>query len=174
MIAGRPVCQARQQMARCRAMSTDCVPARAGCQHAGTKGTHDDGNRRRQNPRHWSRSRCRVPRTRCRWRASTSGPHWATTTSATTPRTSRRSPPNSSATRSRTRAPGHSVSNCCAWRLRSGRGHGHRPLPVPPVKRSPAPEHGRGLHVVEALSARWGWTPQDPGKAVFAILTREA
>ena len=34
-------------------------------------------------------------------------------------------------------------------------------------------EHGRGLHVVEALSARWGWTPQDPGKAVFAIFTKE-
>jgi anti-sigma regulatory factor (Ser/Thr protein kinase) len=47
--------------------------------------------------------------------------------------------------------------------------------PLPPVKRDPAEdmEHGRGLQVVEALSARWGWTPQDPGKAVFAIFTRE-
>ena len=50
------------------------------------------------------------------------------------------------------------------------------PRPLPPVKRDPAEdaEHGRGLHLVEALSARWGWTPQDPGKAVFAIFTREA
>jgi anti-sigma regulatory factor (Ser/Thr protein kinase) len=47
--------------------------------------------------------------------------------------------------------------------------------PHPPVKRDPAEdaEHGRGLHVVEALSTRWGWTPQDPGKAVFAIFTKE-
>ncbi len=47
--------------------------------------------------------------------------------------------------------------------------------PCPPVKLDPAADaqHGRGLHVVEALSARWGWTPQDPGKAVFAIFTRE-
>jgi anti-sigma regulatory factor (Ser/Thr protein kinase) len=47
------------------------------------------------------------------------------------------------------------------------------PSPHPPVKRDPTgnAEHGRGLHVVEALSARWGWTPQDPGKAVFAIFT---
>ena len=50
------------------------------------------------------------------------------------------------------------------------------PCPLPPVKRDPVDgaEHGRGLHLVEALSARWGWRPQDPGKAVFAILTREA
>jgi anti-sigma regulatory factor (Ser/Thr protein kinase) len=49
------------------------------------------------------------------------------------------------------------------------------PSPLPPVKRDPAgdAEHGRGLLVVEALSARWGWTPSDPGKAVFAIFTRE-
>jgi anti-sigma regulatory factor (Ser/Thr protein kinase) len=50
------------------------------------------------------------------------------------------------------------------------------PCPRPPVKRAPDgnAEHGRGLHVVEALSARWGWTPQDPGKAVYAIFTKEA
>jgi anti-sigma regulatory factor (Ser/Thr protein kinase) len=50
------------------------------------------------------------------------------------------------------------------------------PCPLPPVKRDPVDgaEHGRGLHLVEALSARWGWRLQDPGKAVFAILTREA
>jgi anti-sigma regulatory factor (Ser/Thr protein kinase) len=49
------------------------------------------------------------------------------------------------------------------------------PCPLPPVKRDPATnaEHGRGLRVVEALAARWGWTPRDPGKAVFAIFTRE-
>jgi anti-sigma regulatory factor (Ser/Thr protein kinase) len=49
------------------------------------------------------------------------------------------------------------------------------PSPLPPVKRHPATgtESGRGLHVVEALSARWGWRPQVPGKAVYAILTRE-
>jgi anti-sigma regulatory factor (Ser/Thr protein kinase) len=49
------------------------------------------------------------------------------------------------------------------------------PCPLPPVKRHPAAgaERGRGLLVVEALAARWGWTPHDPGKAVFAIFTRE-
>jgi anti-sigma regulatory factor (Ser/Thr protein kinase) len=49
------------------------------------------------------------------------------------------------------------------------------PCPLPPVKRDPAAvaEHGRGLLVVEALASRWGWTPRDPGKAVFAIFTRE-
>jgi anti-sigma regulatory factor (Ser/Thr protein kinase) len=48
--------------------------------------------------------------------------------------------------------------------------------PLPPVKPQLAAdtEHGRGLHVVDALSARWGWRPRHPGKAVFAILTREA
>jgi serine/threonine-protein kinase RsbW len=48
--------------------------------------------------------------------------------------------------------------------------------PDPPVKRDPAEhaEHGRGLHVVEALSACWGWTPCGPGKAVYAIFTKEA
>jgi anti-sigma regulatory factor (Ser/Thr protein kinase) len=49
------------------------------------------------------------------------------------------------------------------------------PSPCPPVKRAPVAgaEHGHGLLVVEALSARWGWTPHAPGKAVFAIFTRE-
>jgi hypothetical protein len=36
-----------------------------------------------------------------------------------------------------------------------------------------APEHGRELRVVDALSVRWGWALQDSGKAVFAIFTRE-
>jgi len=33
------------------------------------------------------------------------------------------------------------------------------PCPIPPVKRDPVDdaEHWRGLHLVEALSARWGW-----------------
>ncbi len=50
------------------------------------------------------------------------------------------------------------------------------PSPLPPVKCYPGEdaEHGRGLHLIEACSARWGWTPQDPGKAVFAIFTTEA
>ena len=49
------------------------------------------------------------------------------------------------------------------------------PCPLPPAKRDPAANavHGRGLLVVEALSARWGWMRHDPGKAVYAIFTRE-
>ena len=48
--------------------------------------------------------------------------------------------------------------------------------PEPPAKRqaSDTAECGRGLYLVEALSARWGWEPRDAGKAVYAILTREA
>jgi anti-sigma regulatory factor (Ser/Thr protein kinase) len=43
----------------------------------------------------------------------------------------------------------------------------------PPVKRDPDSdaEGGRGLHIVEALSARWGWLPQEPGKVVYAAFT---
>jgi serine/threonine-protein kinase RsbW len=50
------------------------------------------------------------------------------------------------------------------------------PSPQPPVKRDPADvaEHGRGLNIVDALCARWGWRPHAPGKAVYAILTQEA
>jgi serine/threonine-protein kinase RsbW len=46
----------------------------------------------------------------------------------------------------------------------------------PPVKRDPAAdaEHGRGLHIVDALSASWGWRTAERGKAVYAILAREA
>lgn len=46
--------------------------------------------------------------------------------------------------------------------------------PAPPVKRD-APfgsEHGRGLHVVEALSDYWEWHPDGRGKAVLAIVAR--
>jgi anti-sigma regulatory factor (Ser/Thr protein kinase) len=35
-------------------------------------------------------------------------------------------------------------------------------------------EQGRGLQIVEALSAYWGWRRVDGGKAVFAVLGREA
>jgi anti-sigma regulatory factor (Ser/Thr protein kinase) len=49
------------------------------------------------------------------------------------------------------------------------------PSPVPPVIRpaTPASDHGRGLRIVEALSAHWSWNPEDDGKAVYAILTRD-
>jgi hypothetical protein len=49
------------------------------------------------------------------------------------------------------------------------------PSPLPPIMSdlTEDAEHGRGLRVVDALSARWGWAPQDSGKAVFAIVTRE-
>jgi anti-sigma regulatory factor (Ser/Thr protein kinase) len=49
------------------------------------------------------------------------------------------------------------------------------PSPDPPVKCDPDEdtEHGRGLNIVDALCARWGWRPEDPGKAVFAVFTRE-
>ena len=48
--------------------------------------------------------------------------------------------------------------------------------PQGPVRReTPAgSEQGRGLQIVEALSAHWGWRCEDGGKAVFAVLAREA
>jgi anti-sigma regulatory factor (Ser/Thr protein kinase) len=48
--------------------------------------------------------------------------------------------------------------------------------PRPPVKRYPSgpSECGRGLHIVDALSAVWGWRLRNPGKAVYAVLIREA
>ena len=47
--------------------------------------------------------------------------------------------------------------------------------PQVPVRRDtpPGSEQGRGLQIVEALSARWGWRYEAGGKAVFAVLTRE-
>jgi anti-sigma regulatory factor (Ser/Thr protein kinase) len=50
------------------------------------------------------------------------------------------------------------------------------PSPQPPVKRDPSAdtEYGRGLSIVDALSTSWGWRPEDLGKAVYAILAREA
>jgi anti-sigma regulatory factor (Ser/Thr protein kinase) len=35
-------------------------------------------------------------------------------------------------------------------------------------------EQGQGLRIVEALSAHWGWHREGGGKAVFAVLAREA
>jgi len=48
--------------------------------------------------------------------------------------------------------------------------------PEGPIKRDRRAdsEQGRGLQIVEALSARWGWHRQDCGKAVFATLARDA
>jgi len=34
-------------------------------------------------------------------------------------------------------------------------------------------ERGRGLRIVAALSAHWGWHPEEGGKAVFATLAKE-
>jgi anti-sigma regulatory factor (Ser/Thr protein kinase) len=47
--------------------------------------------------------------------------------------------------------------------------------PVPPAKCTTmaSSERGRGLQIVEALSAYWAWNPEDGGKAVYAILARE-
>ena len=43
----------------------------------------------------------------------------------------------------------------------------------PAMRRAPAgSERGRGLRIVEALSAHWGWYPEDGGKAIFAILAK--
>jgi anti-sigma regulatory factor (Ser/Thr protein kinase) len=45
-----------------------------------------------------------------------------------------------------------------------------------PIRRdtSADSDRGRGLQIVEALSAHWGWRQEDGGKAVFAVLAREA
>jgi anti-sigma regulatory factor (Ser/Thr protein kinase) len=48
--------------------------------------------------------------------------------------------------------------------------------PDGPAKRE-APtdgERGRGLRIVQALSAHWGWRPEEGGKSIFAILAKEA
>jgi anti-sigma regulatory factor (Ser/Thr protein kinase) len=44
-----------------------------------------------------------------------------------------------------------------------------------PVRRETPPdsEQGRGLQIVEALSAHWGWRRGGSGKVVFAVLARE-
>ena len=45
-----------------------------------------------------------------------------------------------------------------------------------PVMREPSAdsERGRGLQIVDALSTHWGWHLENGGKAIFAILAREA
>ncbi|MEU2283351.1 ATP-binding protein [Streptomyces sp. NPDC013178] len=44
-------------------------------------------------------------------------------------------------------------------------------LPVYPRADESLLEHGRGLHIVEALSEHWGWTRRSPvGKTVWAML----
>ncbi|MFE9621524.1 ATP-binding protein [Streptomyces sp. NPDC006527] len=43
--------------------------------------------------------------------------------------------------------------------------------PVYPHTADSLLEHGRGLHIVEALSEHWGWTRRSPvGKTVWAML----
>jgi anti-sigma regulatory factor (Ser/Thr protein kinase) len=44
-----------------------------------------------------------------------------------------------------------------------------------PIRRetSATSEQGRGLHIVEVLSAYWGWHLQPGGKAIFAVIARE-
>jgi anti-sigma regulatory factor (Ser/Thr protein kinase) len=48
--------------------------------------------------------------------------------------------------------------------------------PDAPIMRGgpPGSEQGRGLQIVAALSAHWGWRREGGGKAVFAVLAREA
>jgi anti-sigma regulatory factor (Ser/Thr protein kinase) len=48
--------------------------------------------------------------------------------------------------------------------------------PEGPVKHesSDGSEQGRGLLIVNELSVRWGWNTEDGGKAVYAILAKEA
>jgi len=48
--------------------------------------------------------------------------------------------------------------------------------PAGPVMRETSADstQGRGLQIVEALSAHWGWHLEGGGKAIFAILAREA
>jgi anti-sigma regulatory factor (Ser/Thr protein kinase) len=49
------------------------------------------------------------------------------------------------------------------------------PSPQLPVKLDPSgdSERGRGLLIVDALAAAWGWRLRTGGKAVYAILTKE-
>jgi anti-sigma regulatory factor (Ser/Thr protein kinase) len=48
--------------------------------------------------------------------------------------------------------------------------------PYGPIRRdtTAGSEQGRGLQIVEALSAHWGWRRGGSGKVVFAVLAREA
>jgi anti-sigma regulatory factor (Ser/Thr protein kinase) len=45
----------------------------------------------------------------------------------------------------------------------------------PAMRETPADsERGRGLRIVAALSAHWGWYPEDGGKAIFATIAKGA
>jgi anti-sigma regulatory factor (Ser/Thr protein kinase) len=48
--------------------------------------------------------------------------------------------------------------------------------PEGPIRRDASADslQGRGLQIVEALSARWGWHWEEGGKTIFATLVREA
>jgi anti-sigma regulatory factor (Ser/Thr protein kinase) len=48
--------------------------------------------------------------------------------------------------------------------------------PEGPIMREPSAsaEQGQGLLVVDELSVHWGWNLEDGGKAVYAILAKEA
>jgi anti-sigma regulatory factor (Ser/Thr protein kinase) len=50
------------------------------------------------------------------------------------------------------------------------------PSPHAPVMHiaPPGSERGRGLQIVQSLSAHWGWRTEPHGKAVFAILAGKA
>ena len=50
------------------------------------------------------------------------------------------------------------------------------PSPDGPIRRGtpPSREQGRGLQIVAALCAHWDWRREGGGKAVFAVLAREA
>lgn len=45
---------------------------------------------------------------------------------------------------------------------------------TPPVLREPAldAESGRGLHLIEKLSSRWGWHPTEHGKCTYFEIDR--
>ena len=51
----------------------------------------------------------------------------------------------------------------------------HDATPDPPQLQPPDPmrARGRGVHLVQALSLRWGWTPDPPGKVVWADVLTE-
>ena len=48
--------------------------------------------------------------------------------------------------------------------------------PHRPIRRDtpPGSEQGRGLQIIEALSAHWGWRQEGGGKVIFAVLARKA
>jgi anti-sigma regulatory factor (Ser/Thr protein kinase) len=45
-----------------------------------------------------------------------------------------------------------------------------------PIRRETTADsrRGRGLQIVESVSAQWGWHPEDGGKVTYAVLTRGA